>query len=405
MRLHILDSALIDFFGHHNHFIGGLWEFLAGLGLELVVYGNRRVADGLRQAFQVRPVFRQSIYHRVSTDPYDAQLEDLLIGAATYCSDLESAGDDMPRDNDLVLLPTVGPRELRGFALWLQRSGRRPRVAALIHRVFPPDLEIGPGSLGGAIYRNAGRAFVHATDEGRCLIGATNARLAEYVAPALGHTVRVLPVPIWYGNSAAMNPAATTAPTLPVVSFLGDMRPEKGYRITPLLVRGMHARGLRMRCVIHFGVGRDVSDLSEYRALRDEGMAEVIKGWLAEEQMLKLVQQASLVVLPYEPRFYTRNISGVFALAVAAGRPCVVPADSWMAEQIVGGKAAGLCYRGGEPEAIITAVERALASLPDLLSKAGTLALAWGRDQSATALVTELLRWAGAPTHLLNKLK
>ena len=43
---------------------------------------------------------------------------------------------------------------------------------------------------------------------------------------------------------------------------------------------------------------------------------------------------ADLVVLPYDAEVYRDRSSGILAEALAAGKPVVVPAHTWMADQI-----------------------------------------------------------------------
>jgi glycosyltransferase involved in cell wall biosynthesis len=56
-------------------------------------------------------------------------------------------------------------------------------------------------------------------------------------------------------------------------------------------------------------------------------------GFVPADEYYRLLASADVVLCPYDPRAYRARSSGVFAEAVAAGTPTVVPADTWMASE------------------------------------------------------------------------
>jgi glycosyltransferase involved in cell wall biosynthesis len=391
MRAYILDPGLRELTGHHAHGAQHVGRDLGRHAADLRIYGHKEMNPELARSTGARPLFRLSHYQQPFNDEYDGLLQDLLQGSALFADDVRSLGTQAPGDDDLVFLPTCGPREALGVGRWAQRARRKPRVAMLFHRIHPADLALVPGALGGALYRHAGRALA-ANFGARCLVGATNTALARALAAVFDRDVPVLPPPLWYGEPS---PANAQTHARPVIAFLGYLRPEKGHGLIPPLVRALRKRDVGADVLVHVSsANRAASDLTEYQKLEREGLATLVNRWLPEDELGRLIGSASLVTLPYGREHYTHMISGVFCSAVAAGRPCVVPSDTWMAEQLSSGRAAGVSYGPETVDSIADAIVAALGMLPELGPRAQAAAAAWRREQSGGALISKLMAWA-----------
>lgn len=397
MRVFVFDPGLEGRFGHHDHMAEGLLRELRAAEIEARIYGNVRARPELLAAVPLTPLFRQSHYELNSRDPYDGMLVDLLAGARLFHDDLAALDNESPGDDDLVFLPTAGLRELMGLALWMKARAPRPRVAALFHRLFSPGTDAPPGSLAGALHRQVGSSLGPLLAQSPWLIAATNSRLAGLMSGPLGIKVAVFPAPIWYAAASAATGATAAAPEPPVIAFLGDMRAEKGYKVVPPLIRAAHSGGLPARFLVHLGVARDIRDLGPYHALQQEGLAEVVTGWVPDDRMQAMIESAALIALPFDRVRYHSGVSGVFCLAAANARPCVAPSGTWMADQIEAGDAAGLCYPEGGVEVIVETLARALGRIRELRASAAELAPLWRERQSGSALVARLLAWAHQP--------
>jgi hypothetical protein len=78
------------------------------------------------------------------------------------------------------------------------------------------------------------------------------------------------------------------------------------------------------------------------------------------EEYLANFARCSVVLLPYEPAAYRIITSGVFAEAVAFGRPVVVPAGTSMAAELSAGNGIGAVYDLPKADRIAEAVAKAL---------------------------------------------
>lgn len=392
MRAYVLDPTLEAQSGHHEHFAAHVLLELGAHGCEVKLYGRRRAKP--TAALPVKPLFRLSHYDHstaYAADPYIGMLVDLLASARLFAREVSLLAAEAPDDDDLIILPTAGPREMLGLALWCRKTGRRPRVMALFHRIFPAQADLSPGSLAGAVYRHAGRNVKPLA--ARWLVAATTRRLASRITGPLDIPVEVLPVPIWYGERRKR--ATSGHQGEPVIAFLGEMRPEKGYGVIPSAIRQLHARKARAKFLVHVGVPHRAVDMTAYRALEEEGLAQVVAGWVSEERIQDLFDDASLIALPYDAAQYRESVSGIFAMAVASGRPCIVPAETWMSEQVDAGSAAGLSY---PPGGLVDTLCRGMDQVDALCDRADTLAPGWRMRESGPALVSRVLSWVKDPT-------
>lgn len=395
MRVFVFDPELKAFSGHHDHMAFGLHNSLQSYGTELRIFGHVSVSRELMDVLSVQPLFSWSEYDRAFDDPYSGYLESFLLGRRRVEKEIFSLGDAGPGDGDLVLFPTATPRQIMGFAGSMARVGRKPMLAALFHNIEPPHLMLEEGSVGGAIYRYAARATSLALARDNILIMATNRRLARKLSRVLDLSVEISPVPMWYSDDPIQHPPAHSQEvSRPQVAFIGHMRPSHGFNIVPAVVRELCSQDPSLRCVISLGQINKMLPLQEYSRLEELGLARILRGWQPEDVLATLVSESTVMVLPYNRRYFRTRVSGVFSGAVASGRPCVVPSGTWMAEQIISGRASGVSYPGGDVKAIAAAILEVINGSEEYLAVARRVAYDWRRLQSGPAFVEQLMSWA-----------
>jgi|GEM_PF-3465412 len=131
-------------------------------------------------------------------------------------------------------------------------------------------------------------------------------------------------------------------PTKPLTAlYLGDARDEKGFHLLPALMRQtldlIKSKGLRYVCQSNFNIpgGERESSraLTMLRETQVETSVQLIPGPLTASEYHRLIQSAGIIMVPYKPENYQARSSGIFAEALAAGIPCLVPAGTSMARQ------------------------------------------------------------------------
>lgn len=393
-RVFLLDAGLRHRAGHHYQMARGIHATLAELGVPCVIHAHAEVAAEVRAELGAAPSFSRYHYEFPYGDPYCKYLEYLMEGGGEFANELVQCLGDSVTGDDLLFLPTAGPRELAGVSLWIKRRKVVPRVAALFHGIVLPHAAVSAGSAGGAVIRYVGRMLGRNPGPEHLMLGTTTNAMKRRLEDPLGHEMRVFPAPVWYPGAEDLGaPPVPTESDPPVVAFIGQMRESHGHAVIPDVVRALKKSKLPFRCVIHLGAVDDDLDLAPYRELERAGHATLLAGWQDDAVMTELLRGASAVVLPYARDTFSARLSAAMCTAIGYGRPCVVPSGTWLSARIEHGNAAGVVYEGDGADAIADAVGALLEQRDHHVRRAMELAPNWRRDQSGPALVRGLVKW------------
>lgn len=177
--------------------------------------------------------------------------------------------------------------------------------------------------------------------------------------------------------------------------YLGDARSEKGYQYLPDLLSDLWAdylqpRKIRFTIQSNYNIqGGELSILEAKLKLAQypERKVRLINEPMLPDDYYQLLASADLVVLPYNPQNYQRT-SGVLTEALAAGKPVIVPAESWLARQI--NESRGCIYR--DPRELSQAVIEAINNIEKLTIAAQQFSIYWREQQSPDRLIRCLLQ-------------
>lgn len=123
------------------------------------------------------------------------------------------------------------------------------------------------------------------------------------------------------------------------VVYLGDARTEKGYRYLPHLVADLAVDGPPARFTFqsNFNVpgGEPAPAVARAQlAAFPEDQVRLVTLPMSGDEYRRLLLDADVVLIPYDRDNYYARSSGVFAEALVAGKPVVVPAGTWMATEL-----------------------------------------------------------------------
>jgi len=133
-------------------------------------------------------------------------------------------------------------------------------------------------------------------------------------------------------------------------------------------------------------------DVRTLTAVAEEPNVIAIRDPMTLPQYHAALQSADVVLCPYDIVPYRIRTSGVFAEAVAYGKPIVVSPGTWMAREIDEGRAAGIVAESVEEESFANAIAQCIASLESLRQTATTLAPEWRRRVSVAAFIEVMER-------------
>ena len=125
-----------------------------------------------------------------------------------------------------------------------------------------------------------------------------------------------------------------------VVSYVGDLRDEKGIDLLPGIMASVRRAGhgpaqVLFRIQGNLPVAGVTARTRRARAAleaaaQDVGGVELVKGPLDSDAYMDLMLQSDVLLIPYAPVHYAARSSGIFVEALAAGIPTVHPRNSWM---------------------------------------------------------------------------
>jgi glycosyltransferase involved in cell wall biosynthesis len=190
----------------------------------------------------------------------------------------------------------------------------------------------------------------------------------------------------------------------PVFGYLGDSRPSKGFPMLPELVRRVLAEGpatparFVIQCPPEAASGSNrlppaVADLRR-QVEGSGGRLTLIPERLDERDYAELLHATDVVLIPYRREGYVEPTSGVFAEAMAAGKPVVVPEGTWMERELArtGG---GVAFRSGDVDDLVAKTLQAARDFHELSLRAGSGRAAWNEFHNAANLAEILLRAGG----------
>lgn len=124
------------------------------------------------------------------------------------------------------------------------------------------------------------------------------------------------------------------------VVYLGDARTEKGYQWLPHMVGDALARRLPVRFTLQsnfnipHGEPAPVVARAQLESLPATCRVDLLMNPLGSEAYRRLVLDGDVIVAPYDRDNYYARSSGIFAEALVAGKPVLVPGGTWMAAEL-----------------------------------------------------------------------
>ena len=383
-RLVLIDSHLRGVDQHNYNFAAGVVRDAPDLGYAVQVVVPMAADDAVVGALGARACLSLWAGDRAMADPWSWRIANVVDGGGRLAEDLAALDGPAAIVGALVMLPTASAQEMFALATAVRRTRRPPAAVVLgFHHVRAGEQGVSQSMQLLGLLRYAMNLLRMVVPPDRILVTATTERLARTLGGLLEHPVRHYPHPIWYDLAAAEPDRHGPPPDgRPTIAVLGSSRADKGARMLGDIAR--HAADLadRARLLVQlmprFGL-RAGATLEN--GLVGNPLVAIRSGVLPEPALLHHVQTAAALLLPYEPAEYVDRASGIFALGAAAGCPLVVPAGTWMAEQLEKGAAAGITVPIHAPFAYATAIRQVLERQHELQAAARQRAAAWRRDE------------------------
>jgi glycosyltransferase involved in cell wall biosynthesis len=398
----LLDDSLTGWAGHNAGYDFSIQDELAKREIESVIYANVKAKELLAS----RPVGLQLVFHHYADLthreyahfrlPYGvAGAFYLSIGNWNHFIDLLRSTPDELQSGDVILTTMYSSVTSFAVATWLllqRMRGKHLTYLFVVHnyptRFFRTEW---------ITLRNLGRGH-------KILISAHTQDIASQCQKITGQSVVILPLPFaGRGAESATRDHSSDPHEQQVgpltITYLGMATFQKGYDLVVSALEQLNElfSEQRVSFVVQFNCFLYDDQNIGWKQRLLEGFGSfpgfaLVDGALNETAYVEYLDNADILLVPNRSEFYAGALSGVFTEAVAMGKPVIVADGTFMATELRKGVGAGFVFRDNDAHDLAQTILQAIASYPDIRSRATAYAQTWRENHSPQRYVDILLR-------------
>jgi glycosyltransferase involved in cell wall biosynthesis len=398
VNLILADPTLKTYMGHSFEYARSLGEHAETLGQGVTTLASRHLSPDVGREIEAVPCFRFDLFHHFKLPAVcsllPAGVRNWLSDEWNYSrharwirQDLEAVGRQLPMGpRSLVLFPTVGFNDIEPVVRWAERlpKERCPWIALVFHFTAYPDYS--QPYHRAHYYTRALKYLERSCRRSRFRLFTDSDELADEYSDYTRLPLRVLPIPHVEPVDNAPEPQSERRPDYPVrLTYLGDARMNKGFHLLPQLFQQLEPE-IR-RGLVEGEIQANVRFADEWRARHAANRLARQKGIVLHDRELSsreyyaLLDRADIVLLPYLLENYHSQTSGIFAEALALGKPVVVPRGTWMSRQLRQ-FGAWLTFLPGDRRSLYETCQSAIEDCRQLKAQAIERRDAWKRRHS-----------------------
>jgi glycosyltransferase involved in cell wall biosynthesis len=379
----IIDDVLSpDILGHFLWESKLLVEELLSRGRAIRIAGHRSIRADQFPGTLTIPTFALHHHALVSTDEKWQYVENFVVHNLDYQKGLNGLDPTIFTDA-LTLFLDVGDRQLLGTIRWFAgfEDSKRPNVAIILKG----QLDWTARNRGLTLLREVWSDCPPFFKE-HVKVCSRSDMSADKYAEILGVRPHVLPSVLGPTEKEIRQSRERVGPQVGplVVSFLAGARAERGVALIADVVKQCSPLGVRF-LIQAVDADDRTAGVTSLKALRDHPGVCFHEGLLPREAYNDWIAQ-SVVLLPYAPDRYQSRQSGVHLEAKSLGAPVIVPAGTWMAEDVkrLGN---GLVFEEYDARSIVECIARAQTQLATLRARAAACAAEHQRNHGADRCV------------------
>jgi glycosyltransferase involved in cell wall biosynthesis len=409
----LVDNNLADRVGHHYNYALSLRQQCEADGMAFAALIKRTAGPDVAAELAATRTFSHGIHEDLPQNPYPPgwgptrATYDFLLANDLFARELEAGLAEQVRLGDTIFLPNATPRQILGLALLLQKSPVYLSLRYVLMLRFSFYYPAGPLSARkkeldrdrAEKYALAIRCLQEVDQLGAVRLVTDSAELAREYTPLSTRPIEVLPIPHTSPSQSAVPGEGLPAkpPGVRRIIYLGDAREEKGFELLPEAVRacagraGSAANQFVFQAFISSPYHEPMRPVINALATLKPAQVHLIEGPLSQEAYHALLVSADLVLLPYDAVTYHARTSGPFVEAICAGKPVVIPGNSWMSREL-GASGAGTTFVSGQAQDFARAVRAALDNLPHHAGAAQELGRKYREFHNPTGFLKSLVR-------------
>ena len=335
----LVDTSLYSYSGHCLQYLLSLAEILKTSGFEVHIAGHRSMAINLPNDYVCHAVFSYMV------DGLTEQMHsisDRLKIRDTHENAIEKELTDLCNkininNNDVVLINTVRQWPLRGIGRWLSRFAptNQPLTSVILHFTAFPRTYGNQHWVSEMYHENL--EFLHNLQIANLQFFADTKELVnEY---NLYNSVLVKEICIPHVQPSLSETHVERDHNNKVcITYLGEARDNKGFYIIPSIFQYLQ----RKRYMKHISVEIQNFTFQPNNASFLTSMARLapydIKYYnyqLTNHEYALILDNADIVLLPYQLENYHSQSSGILAEAIGAGKRVLTTAGTWAGRQAI----------------------------------------------------------------------
>ncbi len=377
----LVDQNLRDLVGHHYEYDRACVKGAAARGYEAICLGHRDAIEVVAETLPLRRAFSRNMWWLPAARDRAAAIG---IANAEFRGELDAALAEFTLDGSSVIFAhMIVHGQLSAWAEFVDgHCGPDGPLVVLLLRYQPsfyqdPACEKAFRSLERNVERGA-----------RLRLASDSARLSGQLERLTSLPVETFPIP---HTHSAEQPKARAPGPLRVVS-LGNARDEKGILELFDAALILEQRGdVELELILQVNdPNPDIAPAVERFIGAPPANTRLILEPLSSEAYAHLLASADIVATPYWRSIYEARTSGVFLEAVAAGKPVVCTADTWMADELAHA-GAGIVTADQDPAALAGALAEACARFATLSARAQADRPKWMAFHNPDRLVDAVL--------------
>jgi hypothetical protein len=390
-RIFIVDFDLVGYSGHSFNQVLGFCEAARERGLKSYVYTCRSTDQEIAKELSAHTIL-PSMPWLVSKD---AVLE-AALGARHALKPLwdEVEGAGISRQ-DILVVTSSRAQVIVGVGQWIAALPEQMRPAVFF-RFFRTDFFDFHSMLFSTVawaYYFAARMLAAFPGRERIFLTVNNRRAVEHLDRLTLRPSFFLPVPKYYGDVVDRPEARTGGPaTIYVHINRPDFAPELVGRVVAAILKNRTDVRFMIR-LCGYAFPTRAAQESAARSFSEHNV-ELIPGNQSPVEYLAAIDQADIVLLPYDPVEYHDIVSGIFCEAVAMGKVAIVPAETWMADHITDVRAAGVLFQKRNVDDVVAAVREGLQDFTRLQEQAHQLSASFRHENSCASNLDRMIELA-----------